>query len=130
MIAEQVQMSGDAYWWLSDKQEPIDPDNLKEADEIKVRYEPLGFVPELAEPIKGTDQVLATLSIIQEAEIEGRRIVYAVLSDKKIFMQETADCESSIVKDLVPIGDAYFARYTHNRLFNVCKINEYEKFFQ
>lgn len=139
MKTEIIQLTGDSFYYLRDSEEPIDPDNLEEAEEFKTLFGNFRFISE-PEPIVGTDMVEAKISIAERKKIAGQFIFeFIVLPDKKahvrVFDLKTNYEERNQIQDLEPIGDAYWAEYryhstSHYRdLLPVCKIAEYEKLF-
>lgn len=140
MNIKTIQVSSDAYYYLRYGEEPIDPDNIDEADELKQTFSPEFRFVSRPEPIQGTDMVEVQISVAEEAKIEGRFIVrFIVMPNKetevRVYDSKSGYVEKHAVEKLEAIGDAYWAEYryytisrTRNSL-QVCKIAEYEKWF-
>ena len=139
MKIETIQITGDAFYYLRDGEEPIDPDNLEEADEFKTLFGNFRFISE-PEPIVGTDMVEVKISAAEQKKIAGQFLFeFIILSNKKVhvrvFDSKTNYEERNQIQNLEPIGDAYWAEYRYHStsryrdLLPVCKIAEYEKWF-
>ena len=142
MMIDRIQLSLDAYYYIKDGEEPIDPDNLEEADEILHKYKNgIIFIGE-PEPIQGTDMVETMISIIQKTIISKRYLItYALTSDKSVYisvgdLQECKMCGLFTTKKLEAIGNKYWAEYLDDimsgerHLLPICSIAEYDKWFQ
>lgn len=139
MKTETIQLTGDSFYYLRDDEEPIDPDNLEEAEEFKTLFGNFRFISE-PEPIIGTDMVEAKISVAERKKIAGQFIFeFIILPDKKahvrVFDLKTNYEERNQIQDLEPMGDAYWVEYRYHStsrcrdLLPVCKIHEYEKWF-
>lgn len=141
-MIDRIQISSDTYYYIKDGEEPIDPDNLEEANEILNRYKNgIIFIGE-PEPIQGTDMVETMISIIQKTIISKRYLItYALTSDKSAYisvgdLQECKMCGLFTIKKLEAIGNKYWAEYLDDimsgerHLFPICSIAEYDKWFQ
>lgn len=139
MKIETIQITGDAFYYLRDNEEPIDPDNIEEAEEFKAMFGNFRFISE-PEPIANTDMVEAKISIAEQKKIAGQFIFeFIILPDKKVhvrvFDSKANYEERNQIQNLEPIGDAYWAEYRYHStsrcrdLLPVCKITEYEKWF-
>ena len=139
MKIETIQITGDAFYYLRDGEEPIDPDNLEEADEFKTLFGNFRFISE-PEPIVGTDMVEVKISAAEQKKIAGQFLFeFIILTNKKVhvrvFDSKTNYEERNQIQNLEPIGDAYWAEYRYHStsryrdLLPVCKIAEYEKWF-
>lgn len=142
MMIDRIQLSLDAYYYIKDGEEPIDPDNLEEADEILHKYKNgVIFVGE-PEPIQGTDMVETMISIIQKTIISKRYLItYALTSDKSVYISvgDLQECKMRglfTTKKLEAIGNKYWAEYLDDimsgerHLLPICSIAEYDKWFQ
>lgn len=139
MKIETIQITGDAFYYLKDGEEPIDPDNLEEADEFKTLFGNFRFISE-PEPIVGTDMVEVKISAAEQKKVAGQFLFeFIILPNKKahvrVFDSKTNYEERNQIQNLEPIGDAYWAEYRYHStsryrdLLPVCKIAEYEKWF-
>ena len=140
MRIETIQISSDAYYYLHCGEEPIDPDNIDEADELKQTFSPGFRFVSKPEPIQGTDMVEVQISVAEEHKIEGHFIVRFIVMpyrnvEVRVYDSRSGYMEKHDVEKLEAIGDAYWAEYryyaisrTRNSL-QVCKIAEYEKWF-
>lgn len=141
-MIDRIQLSLDAYYYIKDGEEPIDPDNLEEADEILHKYKNgIIFIGE-PEPIKGTDMVETMISIIQKTIISKRYLItYALTSDKSVYISvgDLQECKMRglfTTKKLEAIGNKYWAEYLddimsgEHHLLPICSIAEYDKWFQ
>ncbi len=139
MKIEAIQITGDAFYYLRDGEEPIDPDNLEEAEEFKTLFGNFRFISE-PEPIVGTDMVEVKISAAEQKKIAGQFLFeFIILPNKKVhvrvFDSKTNYEERNQIQNLEPIGDAYWAEYRYHStsryrdLLPVCKIAEYEKWF-
>ena len=139
MKIETIQITGDAFYYLRDGEEPIDPDNLEEADEFKTLFGNFRFISE-PEPIVGTDMVEVKISAAEQKKIAGQFLFeFIVLLNKKarvrVFDLKANYEERNQIQDLEPIGDAYWVEYRYHStsrcrdLLPVCKIRAYEKWF-
>lgn len=142
MMIDRIQISSDTYYYIKDSEEPIDPDNLEEANEILNKYKNgIIFIGE-PEPIQGTDMVETMISIIQKTIISKRYLItYALASDKSVYISvcDLQECKTHILfttKKLEVIGNKYWAEYlddvnSHERhLLPICSKAEYDKWFQ
>lgn len=142
MKIETIQLTADAYYYLHSGEEPIDPDNIEEADELIETYKPRFNFISKPEPIGGTDMVEVKISVAERLPLPGTDVVdFVVLPNKKVRvvisnLGQTKNFESlDTIADLEPIGDAYWAQYAYyedsktRNLLPVCKISEYEKLF-
>lgn len=139
MKIEAIQITGDAFYYLRDGEEPIDPDNLEEAEEFKTLFGNFRFISE-PEPIVGTDMVEVKISAAEQKKIAGQFLFeFIILPNKKVhvrvFDSKTNYEERNQIQNLEPIGDTYWAEYMYHStsryrdLLPVCKIAEYEKWF-
>lgn len=139
MKIETIQITGDAFYYLRDNEEPIDPDNIEEAEEFKAMFGNFRFISD-PEPIANTDMVEAKISVAEQKKIAGQFIFeFIILPDKKVhvrvFDSKAGYEERNQIQNLEPIGDAYWAEYRYHStsrcrdLLPVCKIAEYEKWF-
>lgn len=139
MKTEIIQLTGDSFYYLRDGEEPIDPDNLEEAEEFKTLFGNFRFISE-PEPIVGTDMVEVKISAAERKKIAGQFIFeFIILPDKKahvrVFDLKTNYEERNQIQDLEPMGDAYWVEYRYHStsrcrdLLPVCKIHEYERWF-
>lgn len=139
MKIETIQITGDAFYYLRDGEEPIDPDNLEEAEEFKTLFGNFRFISE-PEPIIGTDMVEVKISAAEQKKIAGQFLFeFIILPNKKVhvrvFDSKTNYEERNKIQNLEQIGDAYWAEYRYHStsryrdLLPVCKIAEYEKWF-
>ena len=139
MKIETIQITGDAFYYLRDGEEPIDPDNIEEAEEFKTLFGNFRFISE-PEPIVGTDMVEVKISAAEQKKIAGQFLFeFIILPNKKVhvrvFDSKTNYEERNQIQNLEPIGDAYWAEYRYHStsryrdLLPVCKITEYEKWF-
>lgn len=139
MKIETIQITGDAFYYLRDSEEPIDPDNIEEAEEFKTLFGNFRFISE-PEPIVGTDMVEVKISAAEQKKIAGQFLFeFIILPNKKVhvrvFDSKTNYEERNQIQNLEPIGDAYWAEYRYHStsryrdLLPVCKIREYEKWF-
>lgn len=139
MKIETIQITGDAFYYLRDGEEPIDPDNLEEAEEFKTLFGNFRFISE-PEPIVGTDMVEVKISAAEQKKIAGQFLFeFIILPNKKVhvrvFDSKTNYEERNQIQNLEPIGDTYWAEYRYHStsryrdLLPVCKIAEYEKWF-
>jgi len=132
-MIDTIQLSGDAYYYLLNGEEPLDPDNLEEANEIAERYEyGIKFLGE-PEPIDGTDMVETKISIPTAIKLAEDKVVIFMLLPDKLCKVKIADNYNSSVS-LESIGDKYWAEYFNNgygtrHLLPICKISDYEKWF-
>ena len=137
-----IQLSSDAYYYIKDDEEPIDPNNLEEATEILHRYKNgIIFIGE-PEPIQSTDMVETIISIIQKTVISKRYLItYALTSNKSVYISvgNLQECKMRglfTTKKLEAIGDKYWAEYLddmdshEHHLLPICSIAEYDKWFQ
>lgn len=140
MKIETIQLTGDAFYLLRDNEEPIDPDNIEEAEELQQMFQPSFLFISEPEPVQGTDMVEAKISIAERHKIAGTHVVdFTPLPNKKVktyvFDTKQGIVERNQIQDLEPIGDTYWSEYryhesSHSRdLLPVCKISEYEKWF-
>lgn len=136
---EIIQLTGDSFYYLRDGEEPIDPDNIEEAEEFKTLFGNFRFISD-PEPIVGTDMVEVKISAAERKKIAGQFIFeFIILPNKKasvrVFDLKTGYEERNQIQDLEPIGDAYWVEYRYHNtsrcrdLLPVCKINEYESCF-
>lgn len=139
MKIETIQITGDAFYLLRDGEEPIDPDNIEEAEEFKTLFGNFMFISD-PEPIIGTDMVETKVSIAEQKKIAGQFIFeFIILPDKKahvrVFDSKANYEERNQIQDLERMGDAYWVEYRYHStsrcrdLLPVCKIAEYEKWF-
>lgn len=140
MKTEIIQLTGDAFYYLRDGEEPIDPDNIEEAEEFETMFGNFRFISD-PEPITGTDMVEVKISVAEQKKIAGQFIFeFIVLPNKKVhvrvFDTKTNHEERNQAQNLEPIGDTYWAEYRYHStshcryLLPICKISEYEKLFQ
>lgn len=140
MKIETIQLTGDAFYLLRDNEEPIDPDNIEEAEDLKQMFQPSFLFISEPEPVQGTDMVEAKISIAERHKIAGTHVVYFTpLPDKKVkvyvFDIKYGTINRNQIQDLEPIGDTYWSEYCYHEssrsrdLLPVCKISEYEKWF-
>jgi len=132
-MVDTIQLSSDAYYYLLNGEEPLDPDNLEEAYEIAERYKyGIKFLGK-PEPIDGTDMVETRISISIAIKLaEDKVVIFTLLPDKLCKVKIENDYGSTV--SLEPIGDKYWAEYFNNGygtkyLLPVCKISDYEKWF-
>lgn len=142
MMIDRIQISSDTYYYIKDGEEPIDPDNLEEADEILNRYKNGIILIGEPEPIQGTDMVETMISVIQKTIISKRYLItYALTSDKSVYISvgDLRECKMHglfTTKKLEAIGDKYWAEYLDDimsgerHLLPICSIAEYDKWFQ
>lgn len=141
-MIDRIQISSDTYYYIKNGEEPIDPDNLEEANEILHKYKNgIIFIGE-PEPIQGTDMVETVISIIQKTIISKRYLItYALTSDKSVYISvgDLQECKMRglfTTKKLVAIGNKYWAEYLDDimsgerHLLPICSIIEYDKWFQ
>ncbi len=141
-MIDRIQLSSDAYYYIKDDEEPIDPNNLEEATEILHRYKNgIIFIGE-PEPIQSTDMVETIISIIQKTVISKRYLItYALTSNKSVYISvgNLQECKMRglfTTKKLEAIGDKYWAEYLddmdshEHHLLPICSIAEYDKWFQ
>lgn len=142
MMIDRIQISSDTYYYIKDGEEPIDPDNLEEADEILNRYKNGVILIGEPESIQGTDMVETMISVIQKTIISKRYLItYALTSDKSVYISvgDLRECKMRglfTTKKLEAIGDKYWAEYLDDimsgerHLLPICSIAEYDKWFQ
>lgn len=132
-MIDTIQLTGDAYYYLLNGEEPLDPDNLEEAYEIEQMYKGgIQFVGE-PEPIVGTDMVEVKVSVPIVIKLaENNVIVFSPLPNRQCKIKIGNEHPETV--PLESIGDKYWAEYYNNgfgtrNLLPVCKISDYEKWF-
>ena len=87
MKIETIQITGDAFYYLRDGEEPIDPDNLEEAEEFKTLFGNFRFISD-PEPIIGTDIVEVKISAAEQKKIAGQFLFeFIILPNKKVHVR-------------------------------------------
>lgn len=139
-LIQTIQLSGDAYYYLLNGEEPLDPDNIDEAKELVSMLGDFEFISE-PDPVQGTDAVEVKIALVDKHKLFGTWEAIITLCQKKYYVSvtvlETHTGEHSYYDDmqqLKPIGDAYWAEIRTNKdgskdYLPICKIEDYEKWF-
>lgn len=142
-MIETIQITSDAYYFIKYDEEPLDPDNIEEAEELIDMFKPrFDFIGE-PEPVDGTDMVEVKISIAERKKLAESCVVdFIILPDKQVHvtvsnLRPNSNFEArDQIQDLEPIGDAYWAEYAYSEssktrsLLPVCKIVDYENQFR
>ena len=139
---ETIQITSDAFFWLKNGEEMLDPENEEEAFEILDKFKPcFEFISESI-PVDGSDMVEVKISIGERHVIAGTLVVdFTPLPNKNVKVcvtdksTATGIYERNQIQKLESIGDAYWVEYKYHNtsrcrdLLPVCKIDEYENCF-